>query len=148
MCWASRQDIYVSCGWDRLRMGLPCNNTEPKPPRISTGLYSIPLDPLYPPSFWSTYSHHIVSRWNLKSSGMWCCVSGEWIPPFWKITVSSSLRGTNSSQTAWPRRWGYCNHLKHHELHAQWHSVTSQKTWILSNISVRTSSYLKVSVNE
>jgi hypothetical protein len=43
--------------------------------------------------------------------------------------------------TAWPWRWRYSSPSKHWKPLAQWHSITSQKTWILLNAIVRISGF-------
>jgi hypothetical protein len=48
---------------------------------------------------------------------MWCCIVGCVVWMFWRIVVPG----------------------KHQQLHTHWHNVTSQKTWIFSSTTVRTS---------
>jgi hypothetical protein len=78
--------------------------------------------------------------WEVKSkaSGMWHCVVGQVVSIVLKDHNVFILRVTESSLYAstvslW--RWWYCGPSKLWEVLFEWHSLTSQKTWIFSYTS-------------
>ena len=56
--------------------------------------------------------------WRLKSSGMWCCVTG-WVVPF----ISAHYSDLNF-------RVSHCDCMGHWALPTLHHSITSEKAWI------------------
>jgi len=49
------------------------------------------------------------------------------------VAWSSGSSSLHSTWTAWPWRWRHYFHSEHQETLIQWHSVTTPKTWLLSN---------------
>jgi len=94
------------------------------PPNISCLVRSEVPTSLFP---------RIQAFWNV-TLGVWFTVM---VPP-------SSLWCRSGSWTARPFRWRHHDHSTHWEPLTQWHCVTVQKMWILSNTAVRTLSLAHV----
>ena len=74
---------------------------------------------------------HVLEDSNLLES--YGLLLGKQSQIFWRTTLPLSLWPT------WSWQWRHYNPLKHQELLAPWHSITSLNTRIFSNTAVRTS---------
>jgi hypothetical protein len=91
---------------------------------------------------YSTYIYiYTTQNRTLKPAGKWRCVIERIVLGVLKdgsafiVTVKQS----KMCSSAWPWKWSHYSPSKCLEPLTQWHSVTSQKIWIFSNTTVRTS---------
>jgi hypothetical protein len=71
-----------------------------------------------------------------RSSEIWFCIIV--FPAFWSTVVPSSSRVSCPLLFNYiPWRWRCHDPLNHWKSRTKWHSITSQKTWNLSNTTVK-----------